>query len=207
MGLSIMSSDADVEWAIREVLAIKPLGHYMRWQLELSRRRFAKLEADMKVAKTAYDAVNKTVVLKTKAEADAHDKAFREAQSKYSLERNCWICSVGNAKDMLQTAKLFDELADGNRRKADDDMPSFRFLMEAPEGSPEDKRNKALQEAERQYHEECEDVRADCASFYRGSFERGRSSAMRSGFADAQKTYEKAITEAEEAYYRSCLGL
>lgn len=220
--LSISSSDSDVEWAIRDVLATKPLGHNMRWELELQRRKFAKYESDMRVAKKAYDALNKSVTLSGK-EIAAYDKAFREAQSKYSLERNCWICSVGHAEDALNFAKLMDELAADRRREAeeakaevyeydydydddDDDIASFRYLSEAPEGSEEDVRNKALLKAERAFREECQDVRADCASFYRGSFERGRGSGIRSGIARASAAYKKAVSEAEEAYYKARLA-
>jgi hypothetical protein len=221
--LSTSSSDADVEWAIRDVMATKPLGHNMRWELEVSRRRIARNEADMRAAKREYDPLNKTQILKG-SEIAAYEKAFREAQSKYSLQRNCWICSVGNAEDALRFAKLMDELAADRLREyiaskderycdddyydddGDEEAPSFRFLSEAPEGSAEDVRNKALQKAERNYNLECKDVRADCSSFYRGSFERGRGSAMRSGFARAAEEYKEAVAAAEEAYYQARLA-
>ena len=207
--LSISSSDSDVEWAITDFLATEPLGHYMRWEIELQRRRFAKLAAEMREAKKAYDALNKTVVL-SGPEIAIHDKAFKEAQSKYTLAHNCWVCSVGHAEDMLRSSKLFDELSAMDARRAgdteDDDVQSFRFLREASEGSINETRNKALQAAERRYREDCEDVKSDCASFYRGSFERGRGSAMRSGYARAAADYKKAIAEAEETYYQACLA-
>ena len=216
--LSIISSDSDVEWAITDFLATEPLGHYMRWEIELQRRRFVKLAAEMREAKKAYDALNKTVIL-SGPEIAAHDKAFKEAQSKYTLAHNCWVCSVGHAEDMLRSSKLFDELSAMDARRAsdeeeddygfnyeDDDVQSFRFLREASEGSISETRNKALQAAERKYHEDCKDVKSDCASFYRGSFERGRSSAMRSGYQRAAADYKKAVAEAEEAYYQACLA-
>ena len=212
--LSISSSDSDVEWAITDFLATEPLGHYMRWEIELQRRRFAKLAAEMREAKKAYDALNKTVVL-SGPEIAAHDKAFKEAQSKYTLTHGCWVCSVGHAEDMLRSAKLFDEISAMDARRApaeeddnyeDDDIQTFRFLREASEGSINETRNKALQAAERKFREECEDVKSDCASFYRGSFEQGRSSAMRSGIARAAKTYKEEVAAAEEAYYQACLS-
>jgi hypothetical protein len=120
---------------------------------------------------------------------------------------------------MLRSAKLFDEISAMEARRAgdeeednyefnyeDDNVQSFRFLREASEGSINETRNKALQAAERRYREDCEDVKSDCASFYRGSFERGRGSAMRSGYERAAADYKKAIAEAEEAYYQACLA-
>ena len=160
--LSILSSDAEVKRAIEAFLATKPIGHYMRWELEIQRRRFAKCEADMKEAKAA--------------------------QSKYELERNAWICAVGHAEAMLQSAKLFDELMNSE---------NFSDLLEAPQ-SAEAKRRTALCDAGRQYIEECENAQDDCASFYRG--QPGRSSAMRAYTAKARKAFDKAIAAAEEAY-------
>lgn len=216
--LSTLSSDADVERAIEDLLATKPLWHNMRWELEVQRRRLVVLEAEMKEAKAAYDSLNKTMVLHIKEEAwkprlglaDAHTKAFNEAQSKYSLARNCWISHVAHAEEMLRSAKLFDEIALIRSKDADtdvddyEDMQSFRFLSEAAEGTPEAKRNAALQEAERLYREDCEEVRYECVSFYRSSFANGRSSAIRTGIARARRDYAKAIAAIEEEYYEAC---
>ncbi len=202
-----MSSDSDIHSAIREVLSTKPLSHNMRWELEVQSRRLTQYEKVMRVAKEAYDALNKMVTLSGE-EIAAHKKAFREAQNKYELERNCWICAVGHVEDSLNFAKLMDEIAADNYREAeekDDDVSAFRYLSEAPEGSAEDVRNKALQAAESRFREERDDVHDDCVSFYRGSNARGRSSAIHAGIARASEEYNKKVAEAEEAYYMARL--
>lgn len=211
--LSIMSSDAEVDAAIKEVFATIPLHHNMRWELEVQRRRITQYEKDMRVAKKAYDALNKSVTLTGSAEIAEHNNAFREAQSKYELERSSWISAVGHVGDFLTFAMVMDQMAINAEAESedrceyeDDEVATFCYLPEAPEGSIEETRNKALQEAERIYCEARRDIHDECVSFYRGSNAHRRSSAIRVGTGRLLAEYKNVIAELEEAYYQARLG-
>lgn len=211
--LTLFSSDTDVKNAIRKVLGVYPLSHNMRWELEVQRRKLSQYEEDMRTAKSAYtDLFNE--------ENGKHEKAFREAKSKYKSARKSWICAIEEAREALKSASVLDmeainkegeyEAAYENgdceyEEESDGEISTFRFLCDVPKGTAEYVRNKALRAARRRHKNECRHVRNHCVKLYRGRLSYARYAA-RPGIDRANAVYKKEVSEIEETYYQARLN-
>jgi hypothetical protein len=202
---------SEVEWKAEDLLTIKPTGDYERWELELFRRRYVKQKKEVAEADAAWKEASKGGTF-TREEAAAHEKAFREADVRRSNAHAHMSTIVRSAEGDLAFAKTTDEWVAKERTEACKEMYNPRKFCEysvmysALPGSPEETRNKALLEAEKEYKLALEDARSDACSFYRGDFERGRSSYLRSQKAEIEEEFEERKAAIEEKFYTDYLS-
>ncbi len=202
---------SDVEYEAEGLLTIKPTGDYERWALELFRRRYLKQKKEVAEAEAVWREACKGGTF-SREDAIAHNKALREAETRRSNARAHMSTIVRSAGGDLAYAKRIDGWVAKDRRDACKEMYDPRDFCEysvmysALPGSPEEARNKALLEAEKEYINALGDARSDACSFYRGSFERGRSSYLRAKEAEAEEEYEQRKAAIEEEFYTAYMS-
>ncbi len=202
---------SEVEYEAEGLLTIKPTGDYERWELELFRRCYAKEKKEVAEAEAAFRQACKGGTF-TSEEAAAHDKALREAETRRSITRASISQLVRAADGKIKFAKKIDEWVAKDRKEARKEMYDprefcqYSVMYAVLPGSPEEARNKALLEAEQEYINAIADARSDACSFYRGDFERGRGSYLRSKQAEIEEEFEQAKAAAEEAFYTSYMS-
>lgn len=171
---------SDVDQEARCLMASEPAGDYERWTLEVFRRRYAKAEAEVEVAEIAYCEASKGGTF-TEAEAAAHQKTLKEADSRRSISR-AWISSlVRDAADDLKLAKKLDRLAAADPECC---RPSQYYT------AAEEKRDAALKEATEKMKSDIDDVDQDVIGFgCRGG--KGRKRAIVAIFNERKAAIEE----------------
>lgn len=204
----------DVEWKAEEVLATEPKvtqysdGDYVRWELELFRRRLVRSRKAMEEAEAAFAEASKGGGPFSKAELEAHTAAFNKADTNRSNKRAAFSGLVDASEGFIRTAKIFDEIVSDMRRDAQAEAVDnqrichYAYMTSALSDSPEEKRNAALLEAEKEYIQLCEDAAQDAYEGRRG----GRKRSGRVNCGEANKRFEERKAQIEEEYYAAELA-
>ncbi len=198
---------SEVEWNAEDLLETQPTitpfsdGDYVRWAVELFRRRYEKEQKDVKEAEAAFREACKGGTF-TAAEAAAHDKALREADSRRSITRASISQLVCDAKGSIEFAKKRDEWISADRRDAYSENPNnfcnYSVMQATLEGSPEAIRDAALLEAEQEYVNDMAEIKQDA----REAGERGSGSPSAKHCVVVRFEQRKAAIE-EEYYSRA----
>lgn len=198
----------EVECNAQDLLATKPTvtrfsdGDYVRWEVELFRRRYERSKKAMEDAEVAFRDACKGGVFTTE-EAVAHTAALNAADSRRSITRAALSSLVRNSAGNIAFAKKQDEWTSTDRRCAFEENPhefcQYATMQATVPGSPEAARNAALLEAEQEYNNDCAEARQDAIEAgcrrIRGT---GRSAAER---------FDERKAAIEDKYYTACLAL
>ena len=194
----------EVEYEAEDLLATEPLGDYERWTLELFRRRYAKEKAAVDEAEAAFRQACKGGTF-TAEEAAAHDKTFREAETRRFITRASLSQLVREAASDLVFYRKVDKWTAADRREADNGDPLFceyEITYSTLPGSPEEKRDRAILEAERQMKSDMADMAEDDIGFSRGSFAGRRRGG---GGHRIVEEFDRRKAAIEEEYYAACV--
>ena len=182
--------------------AAKPIGDYERWEVELFRRRYAKEKKEVEEAEVAYREACKGGTF-SEEEAVAHKKALREADSRRSITRASISQLVSSAQGSINFAKQQDEWVSNDRKTAYEETPidfcEYSIMSAVLPDSPEEKRNKALLEAEQEYI----NARAEAKPEAR---EAGPRSSSRAASRAAAEMFEQRKAVIEEAFYSATMS-
>lgn len=191
----------EVEYQAEGLLTIKPTGDYERWEVELFRRRYIQYKKQMEEAEAAFrQACNGGTF--TSEECAMHRETLSEADTNRSNTRAALSSLVESAENSISFAKKQDEWISSDRKSAYEETPygfcQYSVMHMTLPGSPEEKRNAALLEAEQSYINDCEEAKQD-------AIEAGsrRICASRS----ARELFEERKAAAEEEYYTASLAL
>ena len=191
----------EVEYQAEGLLTIKPTGDYERWEVELFRRRYAKAKKQMEEAEAAFRQACKGGAF-TSEEAAIRRETLSKADTNRSNSRAAFSGLVDSAESNISFAKKQDEWISSDRKSAFEETPHgfchYSVMHVTLPGSPEEKRNAALLDAEQTYINDCEEAKQD-------AIEAGsrRIRAARS----ARELFEERKAAAEEEYYNASLAL
>jgi hypothetical protein len=194
------------EGLLRETHAITEFsnGDYVRWQMELFRRRYEKEKKSVAEAEAVFRETCRGGTFTTE-EAKAHDKALREAESRRSITRASISQLVREAEGRIEFAKKQDQWVSDDRKwayKASDDPHNFcqfSVMFAVLPGSPEEARDKALLEAEEEYLNALAEARQD-------AIEAGPGSTARAASRRASEIFEKRKAAIEETFYTTYMS-
>ena len=177
-------------------------GDYVRWEVELFRRRYAKAKQQMEEAEAVYRQACKGGTFTSDEEANTHTAALCRADTNRSNTRASISGLVCSAQSSISFATQQDEWISSDRKSAFEESPQgfceYSVMHATLPGSPEEKRNAALLEAEQTYINDCEEAQQE-------AIEAGsrRICAVRY----ASKLFEERKSAAEEEYYSASLAL
>lgn len=197
----------EVECNAQDLLATKPTitsfsdGDYVRWEVELFRRRYERSKKAMEDAEVAFRAACKGGIFTTE-EAAAHTTTLNQADMRRSITRAALSSLVRDSTNSIEFAKTRDEWISSDRRNAYNENPhefcQYAIMHVALPGFPEAARNAALLEAEQEYMNACTEARQD-------AIEAGSRRIL--GGRDAATLYDERKAAIEEAYYVASLAL
>jgi hypothetical protein len=189
-------------------LAAKPTitafsnGDYVRWEVELFRRRYIKQKKDVEEAEAVFREACRGGTFTTE-EAKAHDNALREADSRRSIARASISQLVSSARESINFAKQQDEWISNDRKSAYEENPidfcQYSIMSSVLPNSSEEKRNKALLEAEQEYINALAEAKQEAR-------EAGPGSSARAASRRASEMFEQRKAAIEEAFYSAYLS-
>jgi hypothetical protein len=186
----------EVEWKAEGLLTTKSDGDYVRWEVELFRRRYAKEKKAVEETEAAYRQACRGGTFTSEAEANTHTAALRKADTDRSNARAHISELVCTAQNSIRFAKQQDEWISSDRKSAFKENPQgfceYSVMHATLPGSAEEKRNAALHEAEQTYINDCEEARQD-------AIESGSRRISTSRIA--RQLFEERKAAIEEEYY------
>jgi hypothetical protein len=193
-------SFVNIQYQAEGLLTTKPTGDYVRWEIELFRRRYAQYKKELEEAEAAFCQACKGGTF-TSEESAIHRETLQKADTNRSNTRAAFSGLVESAENSICFAKQQDEWISSDRKSACEETPQgfceYSVMHLTLPGSPEEKRNKALLEAEQELKNACEEAKQE-------AIESG-SRCIRGSSRGASRIFEERKAAIEEEYYAASI--